>query len=87
MISGSLYLNSDAISTVTGIEHNFSIKFLPTRPACIAVPQATIYIWFIDSKKLFEYSKSLKSQISPNFNLEPIVFFIVSGCSKISFNI
>ena len=31
--SGFLYLNSDAISTSTGILANDSIKFFPTRPA------------------------------------------------------
>ena len=39
---GSLYLNSDAISTSVGILQSFSIEFFPVSPACIAVPQATI---------------------------------------------
>ena len=41
-IIGSLYLNSEAISTSVGILQSFSIAFFPLRPACIAVPQATI---------------------------------------------
>ena len=41
-IIGSLYLNSEAISTVTGILQSFSIAIFPDSPACIAVPQATI---------------------------------------------
>ena len=44
-ISGSLYLNSDAISTTTGTLTSFSITYFPTIPACIAVPQATMYIF------------------------------------------
>ena len=43
-INGSIYLNSDAISTLTGFLASLSITYLPTSPACIAVPQATIYI-------------------------------------------
>ena len=39
---GSLYLNSDAISTVTLVLASFSMTYLPTIPACIAVPHATI---------------------------------------------
>ena len=42
VIIGSLYLNSDAISTSTGILANFSITVLPSKPAWYAVPQATI---------------------------------------------
>ena len=45
LIRGSLYLNSDAISTVTDTLAIFSIIYFPTIPACIAVPQATIYIF------------------------------------------
>ena len=41
-IIGSLYLYSDAISTVTGILQSFSIIVLAVYPACIAVPHATI---------------------------------------------
>ena len=41
VIRGSLYLNSEAISTITGTFASFSITYLPTIPACIAVPQAT----------------------------------------------
>ena len=40
-IIGSLYLNSEAISTSVGILQSFSKIFLATKPACIAVPQAT----------------------------------------------
>ena len=45
-IIGSLYLNSEAISTSVGILHKRSIIHLPANPACIAVPQATKYILF-----------------------------------------
>ena len=38
---GSLYLNSEAISTSVGILQIRSIIFLAAKPACIAVPQAT----------------------------------------------
>ena len=38
---GSLYLNSDAISTVTSVLANFSITYFPTIPAWLAVPHAT----------------------------------------------
>ena len=41
-INGSLYLNSDAISVITGIFANFSIATLPTSPAWNAVPHATM---------------------------------------------
>ena len=43
---GSLYLNSDAISTSTGSLTSSSIINLPTRPACHDVPHATTITFF-----------------------------------------
>ena len=45
VIRGSLYLNSEAISTMTGTLARLSITYFPTIPACIAVPQATMKIF------------------------------------------
>ena len=84
--NGFLYLNSEAISTSTGILHKFSKMFLTANPACIAVPQATIYILFILDKKLFE-KEILSISIAFLFSLNPIVSLIETGCSCISFSI
>ena len=83
---GSLYLNSEAISTSTGILQSLSNIVFATNPACIAVPHATIYILF----KLFKYSfVKFKSSISicPLSSFAPIVSLIAFGCSFISFSI
>ena len=75
------------MSTITGILHNLSKIVLPARPACIAVPQATIYILFTEFKYSFEISKSSNEHFSPSLNLDPIVSLTEVGCSKISFSI
>ena len=72
-IIGFLYLNSDAISTSVGILQSFSNKFFPTKPACIAVPHATIKILFTLDRYSFVNSISSKEHFSPKLNLEPIV--------------
>src|SRR5699024_1813736 len=80
-ISGSLYLNSEAISTVTGTEINLSKIGFTARPACIAVPHATIYMFEMPDKYSLEMFKSLKSHFLPETNLVPIVSLIAVGCS------
>ena len=70
-IIGSLYLNSEATSTVTGIPACLSMMYFPARAACHAVPHATMNMFFA----LF---------ISAISTLR--VFFITSGCSFISFS-
>ena len=40
--AGMRYLNSLAVSTLTGIRASFSMTYFPTIPACMAEPQATM---------------------------------------------
>ena len=79
-ISGSLYLNSDAISTFTGIFSSFSIMALPTIPACIAVPHATTVMF----SRFLNTSSSIPSSVKSGSEftiLGVMVFLRASGCS------
>ena len=82
-INNFLYLNSLAISTFTGILPYSSIKCLPIKPACIALPQATIVTFLYFDKSGIPLITSLLSSSIYSF----IIFLVTSGCSWISFSI
>ena len=81
---GSLYLNSEATSTSTGIFTNFSKIFLPTSPAWYAVPHATMQILLNLAKSslvsVISYSETLPSSL----RLRSRVSSIALGWSNIS---
>ena len=62
---GSLYLNSEASSTLTGTPKTFSNKSFPNKPAWYAVPHATIQIfsYFDASSKLIGISSEVNSSL------------------------
>ena len=78
MRTGCSYLNSDAISTETGIPNLFFKRAFPTIPAYIAVPQATTVMSLISSKN---ESLSSSKQGSESLILGVIVLVIAVGCS------
>lgn len=80
-ISGSLYLNSDAISTSTGIPVSLSNIGLTQTPTCIAVPQATINILVTSDRYSLVIFMSLKSHFLLGTILVPIVSLTALGCS------
>ena len=85
-IIGSLYLNSDAISTVTLVLATFSIIYFPTIPAYIAVPQATTKILSYPASTSSVRPHSEKSTI-PSLIRGVIVVLMAVGCSCISLSI
>ena len=76
---GSVYLNSDAISTSTGILANRSITYLPKSPAWYEVPHAMITI-------LLTFGSATPRSIPSADILPENVSLMVSGCSNISFS-
>ena len=80
---GSSYRNSDAMDTVTGMCSTGSMRALATMPACMAVPQAIMWI-------LVHWQKSSSGMLSSVKSGRPfdmrgrMVFFRAWGCSWIS---
>ena len=62
-----------------------SMMLFATIPACMAVPQATIWIWEQERKRESGISSSERSG-SPLLILGSTVSFMASGCSWISFS-
>ena len=87
LITGFLYLNSDAYSTSTGILSNSSKKYSPKRLECQEVPHEIKIILLAElnlSKCLL--SEEIEIFSSGESNLPLKVSVIDWGCSKISFN-
>ena len=80
MRTGCSYLNSDAISTETGIPNLFFKRAFPTIPAYMAVPHATTVMSLISSKNESGILSSSK-QGSESFILGVMVLVIAVGCS------
>ena len=86
-IIGSLYRNSDAISTSTGILQNSSIMNLPTREACQDVPHDVKTILFIPDMSSLDSPISLRKTSPVSSDILPRnVSVMAVGCSNISFS-